>query len=94
MIGGMSENIMPGGAASAADEPLACLRCGGEMTQGFLIDNGHNFARSVAEWTPGPPKRSFWTGIKRAAESLPVGAFRCTACGRLELFADKVFGLR
>jgi hypothetical protein len=94
MIGGMSDTITPGETASAADEPLVCLRCGGAMVQGFLIDNGHNFAKSIAEWTPGAPQRSFWTGIKRAAASLPIGAFRCTACGRLELIADKLFELR
>jgi len=63
------------------------------MTQGFVIDRkDHN--NEVAKWVPGAPQSSFWSTVWEAPESLPIGAFRCTECGRLELFADKIFELR
>jgi hypothetical protein len=63
------------------------------MEQGFVMEKTHG-GREVTHWSPGPPQRSFWRVIKLPADSLPIGAFRCTACGRLEFFADKIFELR
>jgi hypothetical protein len=93
MIGGMSEKSTPGETESAADGPLPCLRCGGAMAQGFIMDKSHR-GKEVGKWVPGAPQRSFWSVVKELPEALPIGAFRCASCGRLELFADKLFELR
>jgi hypothetical protein len=74
-----------------AERPTACWKCDGEMTQGFVVDKTHGGV-AVGEWGPGAPTTSFWTGTKRPAESLPIGAFRCSSCGYLEFYAGEEFG--
>lgn len=64
-----------------------CPKCNGEMVQGFVIDFAHG-ARLVSQWAEGLPQKSFWTGTKLPEEALiPVGTFRCNACGFLESYA-------
>ena len=68
-----------------------CSKCDGEMVLGFIVDKTHG-GIAASEWGPGAPTSSFWTGTKRPAESLPIGAFRCASCGRLEFYAGEAFG--
>ena len=63
------------------------------MEQGFAVDSTHG-GLCVSHWAPGSPMKSFWTGTKLPSDRLPIGAFRCSGCGYLEFYADKVFAAR
>lgn len=42
-------------------------------------------------WVPGAPEWSWWQGLRlKGKRRLPVIAYRCPKCGRLELFAPDV----
>jgi hypothetical protein len=62
------------------------------MEQGFVLDQTRN-ARAVSAWVPGAPSKSFWSGTKLPdkTELQPIGAFRCSSCGYLELYARGEF---
>jgi hypothetical protein len=67
------------------------------MVRGFFLDNtfgGRSW--SFAFWAEGEPKISLWRGVtwQKNVVPLPVGAFRCKACGYLELFAREEYRLR
>jgi hypothetical protein len=61
------------------------------MDQGFTVDDSHLGMRA-SHWAPGAPRWSFWTGIKKPAEQVPVATFRCSICGYLESYARQEFG--
>jgi hypothetical protein len=65
-----------------------CLRCGGEMEEGFLLDETQGSYR-VVRWVEGPAEKSAWTGVKvkRGKRKLPLSATRCTRCGAVDLYA-------
>jgi hypothetical protein len=73
-------------------EPTRCPKCNGEMVQGFIFDV---YGGKVENWMEGAPKRSFWSGTGGAKISadkcIPVGVFRCSACGFLESYARAEF---
>lgn len=62
-----------------------CLKCGGEMAVGYVLDQSYplNFP---AQWVEGPPRRTFWGGLK-GGRGRSIVAHRCNKCGYLELFA-------
>ena len=63
-----------------------CARCGGSMSEGFLLDQTQTYA--VGRWVEGAPVRSIWTGIKlKGRKRVPIQAFRCERCGALDLRA-------
>jgi hypothetical protein len=62
------------------------------MDQGFVIDNTDGGGRNVTQWAAGAPRKSFWLGTKLPDEELvPIGAYRCSSCGYLELYAREGF---
>lgn len=70
--------------------------CGTTLEEGFIADYAHH-ATLAAVWVEGPPgeKKSFWeasmtgSGIKlQGREARVLEAWRCPACGRLELYAN------
>ena len=64
-----------------------CVKCGGEMEEGFVLDNTSR-ARLQSEWVEGAPERSRWTGVRlKGKEQLPIVTFRCPRCGYLESYA-------
>lgn len=66
---------------------MACLKCGGAMEEGHIPDAMYGGWRQPA-WYAGPPKKSFWRGMKfDASNAIPVTAQRFTKCGFLELYA-------
>jgi len=70
---------------------VTCAKCGGQMEQGYVLDNTYG-GRMVGHWTAGHPKKSFWTGTRAPEdEQIPIGTFRCAACGFLESWARKEF---
>jgi hypothetical protein len=75
-----------------ATSPRQCPKCNHEMNRGFVIDNTESGGRKVAHWAAGGPRKSFWLGTKLPDEELvPIGAYRCTSCGYLELYARQDF---
>ena len=74
-----------------SDQSRVCCKCDGQLVQGFVVDHTYG-GIAAGEWGPGAPKSSFWTGTKRPADTLPIGAFRCLSCGYLEFYAGEQFG--
>lgn len=69
-------------------KPLQCLKCGGAMEPGFIVDHGHLNTTQVETWVAGEPKVSFWSGLKLDVQiQLPVTTYRCERCGYLEAYA-------
>ena len=66
-----------------------CPKCNGAMLQGYMLDISHG--AFVAHWAAGSPRNSFWGGLKKPEMTLPVGAYRCSDCGYLELYALAAF---
>ena len=65
----------------------SCVKCGGEMEEGFVLDNTSR-ARMQSEWVEGAPERSRWMGVRlKGKEQLPILTFRCSQCGYLESYA-------
>ena len=78
-----------------ATSPHQCPKCNREMNRGFVIDNTEGPGRRVSEWAAGAPRKSFWLGTKLPDEALvPIGAYRCSSCGYLELYARQDFAAR
>jgi hypothetical protein len=72
---------------------LTCPKCQGTMVQGFIADFadiGQN--ANVSTWVEGPPQMSFLFGSKTPTDKrIPIGTFRCSACGYLESYARPEF---
>lgn len=65
-----------------------CLKCGGEMEEGFIVDRGHYEMPRPSDWVEGAPVKSFWSGTKiKNKRKYQVKAFRCVNCGYLESYA-------
>ncbi len=76
-------------------EENRCPKCKAEMVQGFTFDWTPGVGRTVSSWFEGAPEKSFWHGTNAPEEKrLPVGTFRCTACGFLESYARSEFAAR
>jgi len=73
--------------------PLSCPKCQGSMVQGFIADFADMGVNAiVSTWVEGQPKSSFWFGTKTPTDKrIPVGTYRCSACGYLESYARPEF---
>jgi predicted nucleic-acid-binding Zn-ribbon protein len=72
-------------------ESTRCPKCGGAMVQGFTFES-EGPRRMVSSWVEGAPEKAFWHSAKVSAEKcVPVGSFRCSKCGFLELYARPEF---
>ncbi len=68
-------------------EPSTCMKCGGRLTEGFVVDQGYGVV-DVSTWQGGAPQKSFWSGIKTdKSAQLPITTYRCQRCGYLEQYA-------
>ncbi len=66
-----------------------CGQCGGSMEDGFLLDRTYG-GTFPSTWVEGSPKPSFWRGTDISGkERLPVQAWRCMKCGRIDLYAHE-----
>ena len=74
-------------------EANRCLKCNGEMVQGFIFGReGPN--RIVSTWVEGAPRKLGWLFQQVEVppnKCVPVGVFRCSACGFLESYARPEF---
>lgn len=68
-----------------------CPKCQDDLVQGFVPDTVLGETK-VSVWSEGAPRKSFWRGTSgRQEERIPIGAFRCSHCGYLELYARGEF---
>jgi hypothetical protein len=67
-----------------------CPKCNEFMDRGHIPDYAHGDVMALQTvWSPGDPvPRRFQTGIKADRDAqIPVTAYRCAACGFVELYA-------
>jgi hypothetical protein len=74
-----------------------CPKCNGEMVQGFICGReGPN--RVVSIWEEGAPEKVGWLfrQVRKVPpdKRVPVGVFRCSACGFLESYARPEFAAK
>jgi rubredoxin len=66
-----------------------CPKCGGAMTDGFIVDKTYGGA-DVPRWVEGEPKKSIWVGLKLGGtKPIEVTTWRCRRCGYLESYAPE-----
>ena len=83
-----SEIARRGLAFDPQENSVRCSKCAGVMEEGFIPDFGHYQYVRPLRWVEGKPERSFWTGTKVGdRREANVSAYRCTACGYVELYA-------
>lgn len=73
------------------DSVLTCPKCDCGMVRGFIpeVIVGET---QVTTWSEGAPEWAFWGGAKGSgANPIPIGAYRCSECGYLELYARPEF---
>jgi len=71
-----------------------CPKCKGAMEQGYVLDHTYG-ARVVSHWAKGAPQKSFFMGTKLPDQQLvPIGTYRCSACGYLEAYARPEFAAK
>jgi predicted nucleic-acid-binding Zn-ribbon protein len=64
-----------------------CSKCGGTMSEGFVIDYGDYQVKQQQIWVEGEPQASFWSGLKTSGkQAFKVRAFRCENCNFLEFY--------
>ena len=72
-----------------------CPKCNAVMVQGFIVEFHAGGKRLVSTWVEGAPEKAFWRVTKVPAEKcVPVGTFRCSACGFLESYARPEFAAK
>lgn len=65
-----------------------CAKCGGKMTEGYILDLGHYNARSATAWVSGTPRKAFLGGLSLTdTQQYTIQSFRCVDCGYLESYA-------
>lgn len=77
------------------NEKNNCPKCNGQMEQGFIPDYSHGGTVAVGSWHKGLPKKDFWTRTKAIRwEGIPMAAFRCSACGFIEIYSREEFAAK
>jgi hypothetical protein len=70
----------------ATPSKLSCLRCGGVLELGYVIEKTSSYG-DTESWVEGEPE-SNWLGKKLDGRRvLPVTSHRCVECGQLAFFA-------
>jgi hypothetical protein len=69
-------------------ERLLCLRCFGEMQEGFVASSRDGITDSPIRWYPGRPEHTLLGGSSPDAPAPVVRTFRCVCCGYLESYAN------
>ena len=68
----------------------SCLACGVALEEGFLLDHAHLGIPYAADWASGPRKQGLLGAHVAGRRRLPIRAFRCPSCERIELYAPAV----
>ena len=60
------------------------------MNAGYVPDFAHSCAL-VSSWHEGEPMKTFLFGLHVSQKKgIPIRAYRCSACGFLEFYAERV----
>jgi len=79
---------------AAGSRVLKCPKCQGDMEQGFVLDvrpletAGGGLDPEPADWVQGVIKGGFFSPGLKVKTHRQIDAFRCTACGYIELYAQ------
>ena len=70
-----------------------CPACRGALEEGFVPDNAHSSVMQ-ASWHPGAPEAQKFLGIPAGTKSdrkklVAIEAWRCSACGLVQLYAPR-----
>jgi hypothetical protein len=78
-----------GGFPGSPEKAGACSSCGRSgLEPGFVEDSGEG-SRGYARWIAGPLQRGVFGGARRMGKQRwQIEAFRCPACGHLDLYAN------
>jgi predicted nucleic-acid-binding Zn-ribbon protein len=84
----MSENnVGPGERSTGPATVIRCPKCNVQMLEGWTT----GFGTCQTLWVDGKPRKSFWRlgqmKVTRKNYLIPVTAYRCSACGYLEVYA-------
>jgi hypothetical protein len=61
------------------------------MIEGYLLDQGHHSTLRISRWVAGKPERGAWKGLKIGdRDVVEVCTFKCSGCGFLESYANKL----
>lgn len=64
-----------------------CIKCGGALVEGFIVDHGDGGYKRQQIWIEGAPEASFWSGLKtKDKQAFNVRALRCADCNFLEFY--------
>jgi len=79
-------------------DKIECPKCGGQMAQGFipLLGDAGALSGAVLPWVAGAPETGRFLGMAvglnvKDKEVVPIGVFRCEACGFIEAYARNEF---
>jgi hypothetical protein len=64
------------------------------MILGFVADRFHFASVGTSHWIEGAPEHSFWTSIKKLEPALPIGTYKCRACGFLESYSSAEYKMK
>lgn len=81
-----------GKGGKGASKPSRCPSCEGILREGFLgseptVPWNKWAVLPPINWQSGAIRWSIWRGYLPGAVRLPVQAYRCESCGRLEFYA-------
>lgn len=81
------DDTFPGTSRSSVTR--RCMRCGGALQSGLLMEDAEAFEPATPLWwQPGPSSETNWMGVTpEPSRQRRVVARRCERCGGLELFA-------
>lgn len=66
-----------------------CPKCGGTMTEGFMMGHVLGTTAFPEHWHPGVPQCNVFGGTQVEKEKLiPIRSFRCEQCGFLEQYTQ------
>ena len=67
-------------------EDRKCLRCGGQMIAGRILDHSDRLLFIQRRWYQGRAQMGFF-GVRSDGPSYQLDTFRCDQCGTLESIA-------
>jgi hypothetical protein len=67
--------------------PTKCAKCDGDLSAGFVVDQGYGIAEA-SKWQDGEPRSVWYGGVKMSKrDQFGITTFRCDRCGYLESYA-------
>ena len=71
------------------DQIDRCPKCGGTVEPGFILDSAYG-GPAPTRWVAGYADRAYLADLPNRRQ-IVIAAYRCTACGFVELYARDEF---